>query len=151
MVELKDKNILICSQLKKERVFIFNYFDNNESGMIYSAKDIKNCASILKEEKIDYLIIDCSDQLVYEPTQLFALTQDYSNLKIVLLIHPEMEMTDDIYNQLQKASDCILFAPISHLEIELKLTELYSKNVITKKAPQAEINLISNGSDQSED
>jgi diguanylate cyclase (GGDEF)-like protein len=151
MVELKDKNILICSQLKKERVFIFNYFDNNESGMIYSAKDIKNCASILKEEKIDYLIIDCSDQLVYEPTQLFALTQDYSNLKIVLLIDPEMEMTDDIYNQLQKASDCILFAPISHLEIELKLTELYSKNVITKKAPQAEINLISNGSDQSED
>jgi diguanylate cyclase (GGDEF)-like protein len=151
MVDLQGQNILICSRLKKERVIIFNFFDNNESGMIYSAKDIKDCESILDDEKIDYLIIDCSDQLIHKPSQLFDLTHNYSELKIVLLIDHEMEMSDDLYYQFQIASDSTLFSPMSHLEIELKLTQLYSKNVVIKDAPQPEVRVINNNSDQSDE
>jgi diguanylate cyclase (GGDEF)-like protein len=151
MVDLKGQNILICSNLKKERVIIFNFFDNNESGMIYSAKNTKDCESILNDEKIDYLIIDCSDQLIHEPNQLFELTRNYSELKIILLIDHEMELSDDLYHQFQKASDSVLFAPFTDLEIDLKLTQLYSENVVTKDAPKPELKVISNNTDLSEE
>jgi diguanylate cyclase (GGDEF)-like protein len=151
MVDLAENNILICSHLKKERVKVFNFFDNNESGMIYSANDIKGCADILRDEKVDYLIIDCSPELIHTPSQLFDLTHHFPDIKIVLLLDQEMKVTEEIYHQYEKAADSVLFAPISSLEIELKLTQLYSQKVSHKDSPSSPVLATNNDTDKSKE
>ncbi|MCF6288656.1 MAG: bifunctional diguanylate cyclase/phosphodiesterase [Proteobacteria bacterium] len=125
MSECVGKNILICSNLKTERVLFFTYFDEKESKMIYSEKDIKGCTKLMASEQIDCLVIDCSDNLIQNPGQLDKLIKPYKTLKIILLIQKNTQLSDSCYQQFSQSADKIFFEPISMLEVETKLPDLF--------------------------
>ncbi|MCF6319763.1 MAG: diguanylate cyclase, partial [Proteobacteria bacterium] len=128
MVNLEGKNILICCDLKKEKVIFFNYFDSNESEMIYTAKNIEDCADILDSEKIDCLIIESSENLIQSPKQLHKLTKEFPETKVAVLIKNEGEIPLELYHQFQQVAGVVLFSPISELEIDIKISQLLSEN-----------------------
>ena len=134
MLDLTEKNALICSNLKNERLLSFNFFDNNESAMIHTAKDVKSCAEIMASEEIDYFVIECSKELIYNPQQLAGLIGKYSAMKVALLINKKITLPETVFAQFQEVADVILFEPLSPLEIDTKLTQLCSQN--TKEKPQ---------------
>lgn len=108
MVDLSNKSALICSNLKKERVLLFNFFDNNQSEMIYTVKNIRGCASILSSEKIDYLIIEYSNELITRADQLLDLIGKYKDIKIALIVNTKTPLQENVYQQLQEHVDIIL-------------------------------------------
>jgi len=124
MASLEGKNILICCNLKKERVLLFNYFDSNESEMIYTAKDIKTCTEILDSEKIDYLVVEVSKELIQTPQELHSLIKGFASLKVAVLINNENEISIEYYHQFQQIVGVVLFNPISELEIDIKIPQL---------------------------
>lgn len=124
MFSLTDKNILICCNLKKERLILFNFFDNKESEMIHTAIEIGTCRSLLKSEQIDYFIIECSQDLINSPSQLGDLISGYSTMKVVLVINQEFIIQDSVYQQFDQMVDVILFDPLSNSEVEIKLSTL---------------------------
>jgi diguanylate cyclase (GGDEF)-like protein len=139
MADLSNKNILICSNLKSERVLLFNYFDAHESEMIYSAKDINGCVDILAEEEIDYLVIEYSESLINTPEQLIKLVGHYVHLQVVLLCDSHIEINNENFLKLKDIADVIIFAPLSALEIELKLTNLQKPKLYNKSSTTQEI------------
>ncbi len=128
MANLEGENILICCNLKKERVLLFNYFDNNESEMIYTAKDIKGCTDILNSEEINYLVIEISKELIRTPQELHKLIKDWPNVKVGVLINNEEEISLELYHQFQQLAGVVLFNPISELEIDIKISQLLIGN-----------------------
>ncbi len=128
MANLEGKNILICCNLKKEKVIFFNYFDSNESEMIYTAKNTEDCADILDSEKIDCLVIESSKSLIQSPKQLHKLTKKFPEIKVVVLINNEGEIPLELYHQFQQIAGVVLFNPVSELEIDIKISQLFSGN-----------------------
>ena len=128
MINLSKKNILIYSNLRAERVLFFNFFDNNEAEMIYSAKDMKNCCEILNQEEIDYLILEYSFKGVNNLQQLTSLIKENSNLKIALVIDKEIQLTTNDFECLTHAVNTVFIEPISKLEVNIKLEELCNVN-----------------------
>ena len=129
MADLSNKNVLICSNLKSERVLLFNYFDAHESEMIYSAKDINGCVDILVDEEIDFLVIEYSDSLINTPEQLIKLVGHYLHLQVILLCDSSLEIESSAYLKLKDIADIVMFAPLSALEIELKLTNFQQHKI----------------------
>lgn len=117
--------------MKAERVLLFNYFDANESEMIYSAKDINGCVDILANETIDYLVIEYSESLVNTPEQLIKLVGHYLHLQVILLCDPHVEIDNASFLKLKDVVDIILFAPLSALEVKLVLANPH-KNTLAK-------------------
>ncbi len=124
MASLEGKNVLICCNLKKERVLLFNYFDNNESEMIYTAKDIKGCVDILNSETIDCLVVEISKDLIQTPEKLHKLIKEHPDAKVAVLINNEMEISLEYYHQFQQIAGVVLINPISELEIGIKISQL---------------------------
>ena len=142
MTSLQGKNVLICCNLKKERVLFFSYFDNNESEMIYTAKDVKGCADILLSESIDYLVIESSNDLIKTPEQLYTLIKGYPSVQTVVLINNESQVSNELYNQFQQVANMVLFNPISELEIGIKISQFFcnSERLTIKEQPVFETN-----------
>lgn len=137
MVSLAQKHILICCNLKKERLLLFNFFDAKESEMIHTAKDLKTCSGLLHSEQIDYLVIECSDELIAEPHQLVKLTKDFPNLKTALIINQEFIIQESLFKEFVEIADVVLFEPLSNSEIKIKLSEFIEakdSNNVTKES-----------------
>ncbi|MBL4660271.1 MAG: bifunctional diguanylate cyclase/phosphodiesterase [Alcanivoracaceae bacterium] len=147
MFDLTEKSALICSNLKNERLLSFNFFDNNESAMIHTAKNVKSCAEILASEEIDYFIIECSKELIHNPQQLTVLINKYSAMKVVLLINKKITLHETTFTQFQEITDVILFEPLSPLEIDSKLTQLCSQNGEEKPQTMKVPEIMDNASD----
>ena len=137
MINLVDKNILICCNLKAERLLFFNFFDAHESKMIYTAKDLEACKEILQTEKIDIIILECSQMFIHTANQLKQLMHKYPATKVVVLINKSVELTDQLYQGLKTHADRVLFEPLSQLEVETKLAEIcLDENKATAKTEQ---------------
>ena len=127
MSNFSDKNILICCNLKKERIALFNFFDGNDAEMIHTAIDLDGCADILNdpEENIHVLVIECAKEILRTPKQLFDLTHNHSNLKTVLLINNKVSLSDTIKLQFQQIVNLILFEGITDTDLKQALSKLY--------------------------
>ena len=134
MINLSKKNILICSNLRAERILFFNFFDNNEAEMIYSAKDMKSCSEILNQEKIDYLILEYSSNGVEGLQQLINLTEKNPNLKIALIVDKGIQLKTKDYERLTQVVATVLIEPLSKLEVNVKLEELCQTNAQPQQA-----------------
>lgn len=128
MLDLSNKSILICCSLRKERLLLFNFFDNNESDMIHTAKDIADCQEIMSNEDISYLVIEATKGIVENPQQLSNLNQKFPNVHMALIINKSFSMQSGQYEHYKKITDTILFEPLCELEISLKMFEFCQKN-----------------------
>ena len=86
MTDLANKNVLISISLKSERLSLFNYFDNKECEMIYTANDIKSAIDVLENESIQYLVIECSNDWVNKNQDIELIYKICPEIKIILLI-----------------------------------------------------------------
>jgi len=153
MTEPVDKNSLICLNLKKERVLLFNFFDEKECGIIFTSKDVAGTQELLDSEEIEYLIVEVSKSLFSNPNTLIQLTKNYPAIKIILVVCSQMNLSESQYIEFSKVSELMLFAPLSANEISIKLNALLAnKKAVSKtNAEQREINGAVNNKDEKAD
>ena len=153
MTEPVDKNSLICLNLKKERVLLFNFFDEKECGIIFTSKDVAGTQELLDSEEIEYLIVEVSKSLFSNPNTLIQLTKNYPAIKIILVVCSQMNLSESQYIEFSKVSELMLFAPLSANEISIKLNALLAnKKAVSKtNAEQRETISAINNKDEKAD
>ncbi len=133
MLDLSQKNILICSNLKSERVILFNFFDKYEAEMIHTATDIQQFAELLDTEDIDIFVVECSKELIQSPDQLEIITKKHPKVKKIIVLNKNLKVTDEQEKKIESLGDVKLNHPFTEDQIEKTLIELCEGKVVKKQ------------------
>lgn len=117
----RNQTILIACSNKKDRLQFFNYFDELNADKIFTASDLAQMEEMLiSDEVYSILVFEISKDWVQSNQQIVQLKASHSELKLVGLVSPQIELKPAQFKEISEHVNDLLFSPVMQHELIAK-------------------------------
>jgi len=117
-----NQNVLIACSDKKDRLQLFNYFDDLDAEKIFTASDYGQMNDLLlnSDETLDILAFEISTAWIKNLDNIKQIIKSNENLKLIAVVSNKINMTPTQHAEIEKYVDGLFFSPVTQQELLAK-------------------------------